>query len=110
VLEGLYLVDDLRAEATRPLLGIGVSVPGLVDPRNGVVRYAAFLNWQDVSLAERLSAGFCSDVPLYLDNDINLAALGEQVFGAGGGVNDMVIVMAGTGIEGMRFDSCLTRY
>lgn len=96
VLTGLDLVlDDLRAQATRPLLGIGVSVPGLIDPRNGVVRYTAYLNWRSVPLGQRLAA-HCDDIPIYLDNDTNLAALGERVFGAGDGIDNMVIVMVGT--------------
>jgi N-acetylglucosamine repressor len=99
VVEGLCLVlDELRTRATRPLLGVGISAPGLVDPRNGVVRYAAYLNWQDVPLSGQLAAQCCGDVPIYVDNDTNLAALGEQVFGAGDGVNNMVVVMVGTGI------------
>lgn len=96
VLAGLDLVlDDLRAQATRPLLGIGVSVPGLVDPSNDIVRYTAYLNWRNVPLGERLAAHCGGDVPIYLDNDTNLAALGEQVFGAGDGIANMVIVMVG---------------
>lgn len=99
VVQGLGLVlDELRTRATQSLLGIGVSAPGLVDPRNGVVRYAAYLNWQDVPLGERLTAQFRDDVAIYVDNDTNMAALGEQAFGAGGGVNNMVVVMVGTGI------------
>ena len=95
-LAGLDLIlDSLRAQVTRPLLGIGVSVPGLVDPRNGVVRYTAYLNWRNVPLRQRLAAR-CDDIPIYLDNDTNLAALGERVFGAGDGIDNMVIVMVGT--------------
>jgi glucokinase-like ROK family protein len=97
VLLGLGLVlDELRVQATRPLLGIGVSVPGLVDPVNGVVRYTAYLNWRDVPLGERLAAHCGDDIPIYVDNDTNLAALGERVFGAGDGTDNMVIVMVGT--------------
>lgn len=97
VLTGLELVlDDLRAQATRPLLGIGVSVPGLVDPCNGVVRYTAYLNWRNVPLGERLAAHCGDEIPIYLDNDTNLAALGERVFGAGDGMDNMVVVMVGT--------------
>lgn len=97
VLTGLKLVlDNLCAQATRPLLGVGVSVPGLVDPLNGVVRYMAYLNWRSVPLGEQLAAHCGGNVPIHLDNDTNLAALGERVFGAGGGIDNMVIVMAGT--------------
>lgn len=94
---GLCLVlDELRSRATQPLLGIGVSAPGVVDHHNGLVRYSTHLNWQDMPLRERLAARCDDNVPIFIDNDTNLAALGEQVFGVGGGVDNMVIVIAGT--------------
>jgi glucokinase-like ROK family protein len=97
VLVGLYFVlDELRARATRPVLGIGVSAPGIVDHRHGIVRYSTHLKWQDLPLSDRLSEHCRDAVPIFVDNDTNLAALGERVFGVGGGVDNMVIVMAGT--------------
>jgi glucokinase-like ROK family protein len=97
VLLGLCLaLDELRARATRPLLGIGVSAPGLVDHDRGVVRYSANLGWRDLPLKERLAARCGDQTRIFIDNDTNLAALGERVFGVGGGVDNMVIVMAGT--------------
>jgi len=97
VVLGLCLVlDELRSHAIQPLLGIGVSAPGVVDHHNGLVRYSTHLNWQDMPLRERLAARCHDNVPIFIDNDTNLAALGEQVFGVGGGVDNMVIVVAGT--------------
>ncbi len=97
VLQGLCLVlDDVRRQVTRPLLGIGVSSPGLVDHCNGVVRYSAYLNWRDLPLRKQLAAHYGDHVPIFVDNDTNLAALGERVFGVGDGVDNMVIVMAST--------------
>ncbi len=96
ILAGLDLVvDKLRAQATRPLLGVGISALGLVDSHEGIARYAAYLDWRDVPLRERLAAHLPANVPIYLDNDTNLAALGERVFGAGDGVDNVVIVMVG---------------
>jgi glucokinase-like ROK family protein len=97
VLDGLCRVlDALRAEASRPLLGVGVSAPGLVDYQAGIVRYSAFLNWRNMPLKTRLTACYDESLPFYVDNDTNLAAFGERVFGVGDGVEEMVIVMAGT--------------
>ncbi len=96
VVAGLTRVlDNLCAQATRPLLGIGVSVPGVVDPLNGIVRYTAYLNWRDLPLVERLAPHCDDDVPIYLDNDTKLAALGERIFGAGDGIDNMVVIMVG---------------
>jgi N-acetylglucosamine repressor len=94
---GLCLVlDDLRARATRPLLGVGVSAPGLVDHHNGLVRYSTHLNWRDIPLRDRVAERCDDGIAVLVDNDTNLAALGERVFGVGGGLDNMVIVMAGT--------------
>jgi len=90
------VLDTLVAGASSPLLGIGVSTPGLVDPAGGIVRYAANLRWQDFDLKSRLQERY--SVPVYVANDTNLAALGERFFGAGCGVSNMIIVMIGAGI------------
>jgi glucokinase-like ROK family protein len=97
VLLSLCLVlDELRTRATRTLLGIGVSTPGVVDHHNGLVRYSTHLNWQDMPLRDRLATHCDDGLPVFMDNDTNLAALGERVFGVGGGVDNMVTVMVGT--------------
>jgi hypothetical protein len=44
------VVDALVGVASRPLLGIGIGAPGLVDAVNGVMRQAVNLNWQDIPL------------------------------------------------------------
>ena len=90
------VLDALVARATSPLLGIGVSTPGLVDPAGGIVRYAANLGWQDFDLRGILQERYSA--PIYVANDTNLAAFGERFFGAGCGVSDMIIVMIGAGI------------
>lgn len=86
------------------LLGIGAGVPGLADVDAGVVLFAPNLGWQDVPLAALLRAH--RPVPVYLDNDANAAALGEQWVGAGRGVKDMILLTLGTGVGGgLIFDS-----
>jgi predicted NBD/HSP70 family sugar kinase len=70
-------LDDARASAT-PVAGVVVAVPGLVEAASGLVRLAPNLGWRDVPLLAELSARVRLDgVPLRLDNEANLAALGE---------------------------------
>jgi glucokinase len=77
---------------------LGIGVPGPMDPFRGVVYQAPNLGWRDVPLKELLEErlGF----PVYIDNDANLAALGEHVLGAARGVDDVVYVTVSTGIGG----------
>lgn len=64
----------------RPVLGLGLSVPGLVDVECGLLLFAPNLGWRNVPFRSWLQEHF--DLPIYVDNEANLAALGETYFGA----------------------------
>ena len=85
-----------RVKAERPL-AVALATPGLVDVHTGVVLGARNLRgWQNVHVREILSAGF--GAPVIVDNDVNLAAVGERWHGAAAGHDDVVFVAIGTGI------------
>jgi glucokinase len=78
---------------------IGVAAPGPIDSRSGVVTAPPNLpGWHNVPLASLFHDEF--DLPAYLENDANAAALGEHRFGSGRGYNHMVYVTVSTGIGG----------
>lgn len=79
--------------------GIGVGAPGPMDPEKGVVYTPPNLpGWDKIALAPRLTKAL--EVPVYLENDVNLGTLGEYALGAGQGVKDMVGIFVGTGVGG----------
>jgi predicted NBD/HSP70 family sugar kinase len=88
------LVRELLDFATRPVLGIGVGTPGVVDPA-GVVIDAPNLGWHGTPLAEGLRTAF--DVPVFVANDANTAVLGEHTFGDAGD-GGLMLVRVGTGV------------
>jgi len=90
-----HLMDSLLAEVNRPLLGIGIGSPGLIDARAGVVRQAVNLDWQALPLRDLLQDRY--GVPVYLANDSHAAALGEYTFGPHRGAADLIVVKAGRG-------------
>ncbi len=81
------------------VLAIGITAPGLLDPRSGVV-YAApnIPEWRDFPLKSIVSENF--GVPVSIGNDANMAALGEWKFGAGQGHHDILYLTVSTGIGG----------
>jgi glucokinase len=82
----------------RPL-AVGVSFGGPADYETGVVRLSHHVpGWEGVPLAALLAAEF--GAPVRIDNDANVAALGEWRFGAGRGVADMLYVTVSTGVGG----------
>lgn len=89
-------IDHLLAQA--PVEGIGIGCPGLVDPHGGIVRLAVNLGWRDVPLRTTLQQRF--DLPIYVQNDVNAAAIGEHVFGAAKNCTDFAYLAVGTGLGG----------
>lgn len=78
---------------------IGIGTPGTLDIKNGVVEYAANLGFKNTPLAKLISQHF-PKVPVYIENDANVAALAESVSGSAKGSSDSVIITLGTGVGG----------
>jgi glucokinase-like ROK family protein len=81
----------------RRLLGIAVGVPGPVDHARGVpVSPPVMPGWDHFPVASHLTGRF--GCPVFLDNDVNMMALGERDRGAAQDVDDFMFVKIGTGI------------
>jgi N-acetylglucosamine repressor len=93
------LVDRCVAAAgadRRSLLGLGIGVPGIVDPQTGRVAGSPLIDWGHLDLVGILEASL--DLPVHIDNDVNTLTVAEQLFGAGRGLTDFVVVTIGLGI------------
>jgi len=105
------LIDDLLARPGlqgRRVRGIGVGTPGITRHHEGIVKWAYALNWKDFPLKARLNERY--KLPITVDNDVNLAALGELWFGVGQNVQNMILITIGTGIgAGIIIDGTLYR-
>ena len=81
------------------VIAIGVSSPGPLDSRTGVVMATPNIKeWQNFPLTANLTERF--GVPAYLDNDANLAGLAEWKFGAGRGHHNVLYLTISTGVGG----------
>ncbi len=79
---------------------IGISAPGPLDARAGIIHSALTLpGWRDTPLAQLVSSTF-NNVPVYIENDGNLAALAEYERGAGQGCDPVIYLTLSTGIGG----------
>jgi glucokinase len=104
VIERLGMVVDtlLRSNEIRPsnLAGIGIACAGGIDTERGVVVTPSpnLPDWTDVPLRDIVEELFGIDT--FILNDASSAALGEQRYGAGRGVKNLVLLTLGTGIGG----------
>lgn len=84
---------------TEQILGIGIGTPGSVDYKTGSVTSAYNLSWDHpVAVKEQLEAA--TKIPVMVENDANVAALGERWQGAGNNAANVVFVTLGTGVGG----------
>jgi len=91
--------------ASRPVIGVGIASPGVIDDTGRVIE-APNRGWYDVPLAARL-AGVLG-VPVHVANDANTRALGEYTYG-GADANAMIVTV-GQGVgAGMLVDGALVR-
>lgn len=93
----LRLARELLAE--RSPAAVGVSFGGPVDFPRGLVRLSHHVRgWENVPLRDLMAREF--GCPAFVDNDANVAALGEHRFGAGRGVDDLMYITVSTGVGG----------
>lgn len=93
------LIDDLMRYAQGTGLavrGMGVGVPGVTNPQTGRVELAPSLEWSSFPLRDRLVE--CYQLPVVVENDVNLAAVGELWFGPDSDAANLVLIAIGTGI------------
>ncbi|HEM6271615.1 ROK family glucokinase [Streptococcus parasuis] len=107
--EGSHIVPDIidsikhRFEThdltKEDFLGVGMGSPGVVDSEAGTVIGAYNLNWKTLQLVKDQFESALG-LPFYIDNDANVAALGEQWVGAGNNNPNVVFMTLGTGVGG----------
>ncbi len=94
------LADELLAEAgfqRAAVVGVGLGLPGPIDARTGAVGSATILpGWVGVSPARQMRSRL--GLPVLVDNDANLGALGEFVWGQGKGLTDLAYIKVATGV------------
>jgi predicted NBD/HSP70 family sugar kinase len=94
----IALITALMA-APRPkgqeVRGIGIGVPSIVKQPDGEVVLTLGLGWRDLPLRKILTEHF--DLPVYVENGRNLAAIGESGFGAGQGASSLISLSIGPG-------------
>jgi glucokinase len=90
-------VEEARGE--RPeVAAVGLGIPATVDHERGIARSAVNLPLEDLPIRE--IAGKRTGLPVFVDNDANVAALAEHLYGAAKGACNAVMLTIGTGIGG----------
>ena len=89
-------------ESKKEIVGIGLGAPGLIIADSGIIHFSPnFPGWSDIPLLEYVTAELNGlDLPLHIDNDVNVMVLGELHHGAGVGYENVVGLTLGTGVGG----------
>ncbi|MFD7031334.1 ROK family transcriptional regulator [Streptomyces sp. NPDC059917] len=90
------LIDSIEVSRDK-VIGVGLGVPGPIDGESGNLGSTSILpGWAGINPRQELSQRL--GVPVYVDNDANLGALGELVWGSGRGVKDLAYIKVASGV------------
>jgi len=95
------LIEELEASSgprSRPVLGVGLAVAGLIDRERNVVEFSPDFHWENVDVQRELARRH--SIPIVFDNVTRVMALGEICFGVGKRFRNFVCVNVGYGIGG----------
>ena len=99
IIQSIKAYLDSEKLSSEDFLGIGMGTPGTVSRKNGTVIGAFNLNWKTLQpIREQFESS--TGIPFFLDNDANVAALGEQWKGAGNNEKNVSFITLGTGVGG----------
>lgn len=88
-----------KLSGTGELAGIGIGVPGIIEMQTGMLHQSPNLpGWENYPVRDEIERRLKTTV--VLENDANVAALGEKWLGAGTEVDDMIMLTLGTGVGG----------
>lgn len=107
--EGIHIIPNIIESVNSKLkslhlrnddfIGIGMGSPGIVNRKLGSVNGAYNLNWANLQELKSPIEN-ATGIPFYIDNDANVAVLGEQWVGAGNNHSNLVFITLGTGVGG----------
>jgi len=100
ILNRIYLaIDSLLKKNNFKIKGIGIGLPGIVEASTGLVKNPPNLpGWKSVPIGKLLKSRY--NLPVFVENDANAAAIGELIFGSGKNLNSFIFVTLGTGVGG----------
>ena len=107
----VQLIKDLHDASTRygvSVRGVGVGIPSVINAREGTAVWAPILGWRNLPVRDYLKKSL--DLPIFIENEVNLTALGESWKGVGRDVSSLICVSLGGGIgAGIVLDGRLYR-
>ncbi|MDZ4224939.1 MAG: ROK family protein, partial [bacterium] len=93
------VIQKTAGDRLKKIDGIGLGLPGICNPKEGVIHQLPhYPEWKDVPVGKILKKSF--KVPVYFDNDANMAALGEHWKGVARKYPTFIMLTLGTGIGG----------
>lgn len=91
------IIDESKVDKDK-ILSIGIGSPGPLNSKEGKIITTPNLPFKDFNIVNPIKDKF--NIPVYLDNDANAAAIGEYIFGAGKETENMIFITVSTGIGG----------
>lgn len=101
IADSIRTLLDKSKLTEKNIKSLSLGVPGTVNPESGIISVAPNLGIKDYNIKKALQKNF--NIPVLLENDVNMAGLGIGIYEYDNKVNNMLVVFVGTGIGGALF-------
>jgi len=89
-------LSELSELSMKRILGVGVSCEGMINEDEGICVFSSNLGWENIDIREEIYSK--TGLPVFVDNDVHVIALGEKWFGAAKNTDDFVLFYTGFGL------------
>jgi len=92
----VHTLTDSKKIPGGKLLGVGLGLAGIINTKEGVLRYSPVFGWRNLPIARLLEEKIKASV--YIDNDVKTLTITEQLYGAGRGMDNFLVITVGRGV------------
>src|SRR5699024_5737463 len=97
IINSIFIQKQTLGIADEQIIGIGIGAPGFIDRKKGTIT-AVNIGWNNFKLQQQMEE--VSGLPVFIENDANMAVLGENWMGAGIKNSNIIFITLGTGVGG----------
>jgi predicted NBD/HSP70 family sugar kinase len=96
IIESISLCIHKSGFPKKRISGVGIGIPGLIDPRSGIIKFLPNYGWVDINLREMIQKRI--NIPTFVDNDAKNVTMAEHWFGAGKGLDNFIVILIENGV------------
>jgi len=96
IVESISLCIQKSGYPKKKISGVGIGIPGLTDPKAGIIKFMQTYRWEDVNLKDMIQKRI--NITTFIDDDAKNVTMAEHWFGDGKGIDNFIVILIENGV------------